>query len=165
MTTSVKTVFPTPPWPRLSGQRVVLTGEFANQKALQELITVEGGFLTESVSAETDYLVTGKTCGTEPSVAEEKAQELNGQGATIVLIMGESRFLGRLAPSQTELLTLLKSAGGLNWIRLFRQVLADWLPSLAECDLSDAFLRYKGAEAGEIDWRLTETIPEDYYAL
>jgi hypothetical protein len=27
------------------------------------------------------------------------------------------------------------------------------------------FLRYKGAEAGEIDWRPTETIPEDYYAL
>jgi hypothetical protein len=33
-------------------------------------------------------------------------------------------------------------------------------------DASSAiFLRYKGAEAGEIDWRPTETIPEDYYAL
>jgi uncharacterized protein YjbI with pentapeptide repeats len=31
--------------------------------------------------------------------------------------------------------------------------------------LSEAFLRYKGAEAGEIDWRPTETIPEDYYSL
>jgi hypothetical protein len=27
------------------------------------------------------------------------------------------------------------------------------------------FLRYKSAEAGEIDWRPTETIPEDYYSL
>jgi len=27
------------------------------------------------------------------------------------------------------------------------------------------FVRYKGAEAGEVDWRPTETIPEDYYAL
>ena len=27
------------------------------------------------------------------------------------------------------------------------------------------FLRYKGAEAGELDWRPTETIPEDYYAF
>jgi hypothetical protein len=27
------------------------------------------------------------------------------------------------------------------------------------------FLRYKGAESGEIDWWPTETIPEDYYAL
>lgn len=28
-----------------------------------------------------------------------------------------------------------------------------------------AFIRYRGAEAGEIDWRPTETIPEDYYAV
>ncbi len=28
---------------------------------------------------------------------------------------------------------------------------------------SETFLRYKGAEVGEIDWRPTETIPEDYY--
>jgi hypothetical protein len=27
------------------------------------------------------------------------------------------------------------------------------------------FVRYKGAQAGEVDWRPTETIPEDYYAL
>jgi uncharacterized protein YjbI with pentapeptide repeats len=31
--------------------------------------------------------------------------------------------------------------------------------------MSETFLRYKGAEAGEIDWRPTETLPEDYYAL
>jgi hypothetical protein len=31
--------------------------------------------------------------------------------------------------------------------------------------MSETFLRYKGAEAGEVDWRPTETIPEDYYAL
>lgn len=31
--------------------------------------------------------------------------------------------------------------------------------------MSATFIRYKGAEAGEIDWRPTETIPEDYYAL
>ncbi len=29
--------------------------------------------------------------------------------------------------------------------------------------VSGLFIRYKGAEAGEIDWRPTETIPEDYY--
>jgi hypothetical protein len=27
------------------------------------------------------------------------------------------------------------------------------------------FLRYKGAEAGQVDWRPTETIPEDFYAM
>jgi hypothetical protein len=31
--------------------------------------------------------------------------------------------------------------------------------------MSATFIKYKGAEAGEIDWRPTETIPEDYYAL
>jgi hypothetical protein len=31
--------------------------------------------------------------------------------------------------------------------------------------MSETFLRYKAAQAGVIDWRPTETIPEDYYAL
>jgi hypothetical protein len=31
--------------------------------------------------------------------------------------------------------------------------------------LSETFLKYRGAEAGEIDWRPTETIPEDFYAM
>ncbi len=30
---------------------------------------------------------------------------------------------------------------------------------------AETFLQYKGAEAGELDWRPTETIPEDFYAL
>jgi hypothetical protein len=38
-------------------------------------------------------------------------------------------------------------------------------PELDRDDATATFVRYKGAEAGEIDWRPTETIPEDYYAL
>jgi hypothetical protein len=38
-------------------------------------------------------------------------------------------------------------------------------PAIDEELMSATFLRYKGAEAGEVDWRPTETIPEDYYAL
>jgi hypothetical protein len=38
-------------------------------------------------------------------------------------------------------------------------------PALDQDAMADALLRYKGAEAGEIDWRPTETIPEDYYTL
>ncbi|MGN6105892.1 MAG: hypothetical protein ACTHU0_12370, partial [Kofleriaceae bacterium] len=30
---------------------------------------------------------------------------------------------------------------------------------------AETFLQYKGAQAGELDWRPTETIPEDFYAL
>jgi len=38
-------------------------------------------------------------------------------------------------------------------------------PELDKEVMSDIFIRYKGAEAGDIDWRPTETVPEDYYAL
>ena|SRR6266481_4556614 len=38
-------------------------------------------------------------------------------------------------------------------------------PALDKDIMSETFLRYKGAEAGEVDWRPTETIPEDYYAM
>jgi len=38
-------------------------------------------------------------------------------------------------------------------------------PALDKDAATATFVRYKGAEAGEIDWRPTETIPEDYYAL
>ena len=31
--------------------------------------------------------------------------------------------------------------------------------------LTETFLRYESAQTGEIDWRPTETIPEDFYAL
>lgn len=31
--------------------------------------------------------------------------------------------------------------------------------------VSDTLLRYKGVQAGEVDWRPTETIPEDFYTL
>ena len=38
-------------------------------------------------------------------------------------------------------------------------------PALDKTAMSATFIRYKGAEAGEVDWRPTETIPEDYYAF
>jgi hypothetical protein len=48
----------------------------------------------------------------------------------------------------------------------------DWMkasrnqePKIEKDLMSETFLRYKGAESGTVDWRPTETIPEDYYAL
>ena len=38
-------------------------------------------------------------------------------------------------------------------------------PELDKEYMSTILLRYKGAEAGEVDWRPTETLPEDYYAF
>lgn len=37
-------------------------------------------------------------------------------------------------------------------------------PELNREVATEVFMRYKGAEAGELDWRPTETMPEDYYA-
>jgi hypothetical protein len=38
-------------------------------------------------------------------------------------------------------------------------------PVLDKDVMTETLLRYKGAEAGEVDWRPTETIPEDFYAM
>ena len=38
-------------------------------------------------------------------------------------------------------------------------------PELDKDIMSEVLLKYKGAEAGEVDWRPVETIPEDYYAF
>ncbi|MBX3157573.1 MAG: hypothetical protein KF773_16480 [Deltaproteobacteria bacterium] len=52
-------------------------------------------------------------------------------------------------------------AQALAWIRAAKR-----RPPRDDHDLcAETFLQYKGAEAGEIDWRPTETIPEDFYAM
>lgn len=38
-------------------------------------------------------------------------------------------------------------------------------PKKEEQAASDTILRYRSAEAGELDWRPTETLPEDFYAF
>ena len=67
----------------------------------------------------------------------------------LVLIMGLTRK-GMLDCGKADL--WLREAAGKS-------------PALDRELLSHVFLKYKGAEAGEIDWRPTETIPEDFYAL
>ncbi len=67
----------------------------------------------------------------------------------LVLIVG-------LAQSET-----IDAATVLNWVKSSRA----HKPNLDKDAMSETFLRYKGAEAGEIDWRPTETVPEDFYAL
>ncbi len=56
--------------------------------------------------------------------------------------------------------------------RLPANRIADWIvasrsqkPKLDKEVMSDTFIRYKGAEAGDIDWRPVETVPEDFYAF
>jgi uncharacterized protein YjbI with pentapeptide repeats len=67
----------------------------------------------------------------------------------LVLIVGLTKA-GKLDPATVE-----------GWIDASKAE----KPSLDKEEMTATFLRYKNAEAGEIDWRPTETIPEDYYAL
>ncbi|MGE3803469.1 MAG: pentapeptide repeat-containing protein, partial [Gemmataceae bacterium] len=67
----------------------------------------------------------------------------------LVLIIGLARA-GQLEPTHADL-----------WV----SASLSCQPSFDKDAMSETFLRYKGAEAGEVDWRPTETIPEDYYAL
>jgi hypothetical protein len=55
----------------------------------------------------------------------------------------------------------LDPSTALAWARATRGKKA----ALDKDAMSATFIRYKGAEAGEVDWRPTETIPEDYYAF
>jgi hypothetical protein len=67
----------------------------------------------------------------------------------LVLLVGLAKA-GQLDPATAE-----------HWAQASRKR----HPVLDKDAMSETFLRYKGAEAGEVDWRPTETIPEDYYAL
>ena len=67
----------------------------------------------------------------------------------LVLIVGLAQG-GRIEPAVAD-----------QWVRASK----GRKPQLDADVMSATFLRYKGAEAGEVDWRPTETIPEDYYAL
>jgi uncharacterized protein YjbI with pentapeptide repeats len=67
----------------------------------------------------------------------------------LVLVVGLAKA-GRVEPGVVD-----------AWVRASRAR----RPVLDKDVMTETFLRYKGAEAGEIDWRPTETLPEDYYAL
>lgn len=68
----------------------------------------------------------------------------------LVLVIGLTKA-GQLDPNKADL-----------WARASKNIQT---AKLDKDIMSETFLRYKGAEAGEIDWRPTETIPEDYYAF
>ncbi len=67
----------------------------------------------------------------------------------LVLIVGLARA-GQLDPATAH-----------AWTRASR----GRKPELDRDAMAEVFLRYKGAEAGELDWRPTETIPEDFYSM
>jgi len=74
---------------------------------------------------------------------------------------------GALCKHLLVLLIGIAKAGDLDAAKACEWVLGSkrFKNAMLEKDVMTAtLLRYKGAEAGEIDWRPTETMPEDYYA-
>jgi BRCT domain type II-containing protein len=67
----------------------------------------------------------------------------------LVLLVGLART-GQMAPDTA--FSWIRAAGGKR-------------PGSDQELAADTFLQYKAAQAGEIDWRPTETIPEDFYAF
>lgn len=53
------------------------------------------------------------------------------------------------------------SENALSWLKATRAK----RPVLDKDAAGEVFIKYKGAEAGEVDWRPTETLPEDFYAF
>ncbi len=74
---------------------------------------------------------------------------------------------GSLCKHLLVLIVGLSKSGELDPTQVYEWIEASRLqkPVLDKDVMSETFLRYKGAEAGEVDWRPTETIPEDYYAM
>lgn len=57
----------------------------------------------------------------------------------------------------------LDASNGTKWI--LRSKLVEKKPQIDKEKATSIFLKHKGAEANEIDWRPTETVPEDFYAF
>ena len=94
----------------------------------------------------------GTYCCATPDLAE--CMGLRGEPCKhiLVLLLGLAKA-GELAPQTAD-----------KWVVASRGKKHTWNATLRDA-VADTLLRYKGAQAGEIDWRPTETIPEDFYAM
>lgn len=74
---------------------------------------------------------------------------------------------GALCKHILVLIIGLAKSGEIDAVKASQWVLSSRIqkPKLHAELMTETFLKYKGSEAGEIDWRPTETIPEDYYAF
>lgn len=70
----------------------------------------------------------------------------------LVLLIGLARA-GELDPATADKWVLAAKDKNHRWNKTTKN------------HVSETLLRYKGVQAGEVDWRPTETIPEDYYAM
>ncbi|MCL4819297.1 MAG: hypothetical protein KJ067_09150 [Vicinamibacteria bacterium] len=74
---------------------------------------------------------------------------------------------GQICKHLVVLMLGLAAAGQLDPRHAFEwaRIAADQWPLDKSPEGAELLLRYRAAQAGEVDWRPTETLPEDYYAL
>ncbi|AMV28772.1 Secreted effector protein pipB2 [Gemmata sp. SH-PL17] len=91
------------------------------------------------------------SCGT---VDMEQCMGLSNEPCKhlLVLLIGLARA-GQLDPATADKWVVAANKKGPRWNKT------------VQSHIADSFLKYKGVQAGEIDWRPTETIPEDFYAM
>lgn len=94
----------------------------------------------------------GSYCCATPDLAE--CMGLRGEPCKhiLVLLLGLTKA-GELTPQTAD-----------KWVCASRGKKHTY-NATARDEVADTLLKYKGAQAGEIDWRPTETIPEDFYAM
>ena len=91
------------------------------------------------------------SCGT-PDMAQCMGLSDEPCKHLLVLVLGLARA-GQLDPATAD-----------RWIVAAKTKNPRWNKTVKN-HIADSFLKYRGAQAGEIDWRPTETIPEDFYAM
>src|SRR5262245_43610967 len=91
------------------------------------------------------------SCGT-PDVAPCMGLSNEPCKHILVLVIGLVRA-GLFEAAIADRWMLAAKAKGPRWNKIVKN------------HISDSLLKFKGAEAGEVDWRPTETIPEDFYAM
>jgi hypothetical protein len=70
----------------------------------------------------------------------------------LVLVIGLARA-GQFDPPTADKWLVAANKKGPRWNKT------------VQSHMADSLLKYKGVQAGEVDWRPTETIPEDFYAM
>ncbi|WP_439628964.1 pentapeptide repeat-containing protein [Gemmata sp.] len=69
----------------------------------------------------------------------------------LVLVIGLARA-GQFEPTTADKWLVAANKKGPRWNKT------------VQSHMADSLLKYKGVQAGEVDWRPTETIPEDFYS-
>ncbi len=145
-----------------------LEQEFDQERLKKSLKMLKGERFQLFAEVTPDALVGVVKSQTDPTLVYSCRLTENGSYACCTQNLNSCGGLrGALCKHLLVLLIGITKAGDLDAAKACEWVLGSKRFTSASLDkdvMTATLLRYKGAEAGEIDWRPTETMPEDYYA-